>query len=577
MTDRVANDHAGGTIGLGYRDDVQGRRTVGERHRVAEPAQRVSEGCDRRIQSPGHRHATQRVESCNDTPACQWREGYRQSTAHITEFARCERRELAKGHGFMYDHNVRWGAVARVPRPDSGGQRKAVNAVARNGIGKQSDRHIRMLLSMLTRLQTPRRWFVDNDSPMSADVRYGHVVSRHRTVRNRVSLVVLCAMATACSTASAQLAYGFTDDVEAGSEAMSRSSGNGSAGALTLGMPRQFRAAGNVAEQVRSAEQVDDDRAPVSLAFAGDTSFHNGLHLQDPLGAARPLLPLTDFAIINLETAIAPPDVGQIPVRKDFLFRSDPVSVEQLADTGIDAVTLANNHALDFGPAALAHGLDVLADAGIDVVGGGVDADAAYAPLVTEVGDWSVGIAAFSGVPCDWSWQGENVRPEVAWVCPAFVDRASAVVERLVDEVDLAVVMVHGGTEGQLCPDPEMRALNRRWADLGAGLVVNSHPHVVQGITSIGETIVVQSTGNFAFPPSTGLTANSALFIATLSEQGLFLSIEPFVSEGGVLQAGSDLRRRSILDQIDRYSSGWRILDDGRAVQDTSWPGLCVG
>ncbi len=318
-----------------------------------------------------------------------------------------------------------------------------------------------------------------------------------------------------------------------------------------------------------------DGRSPITLAFAGDTSFHNSLHLLDPLASAQRTLSLPDFTVVNLETAIAPPTVGLPPVSKEFLFRSNPESVDALTEAGIDAVTMANNHALDYGAEALQYGLGALREAGVHTIGAGTGPEEAYEPLVVPVGDWSIGIAAFSRVPCDWSWAGENIRPQVAWACPAFLDKADAVVAQLVDEVDLAVVMVHGGTEGQLCPDAVMTGLNRRWASAGVGLVVNSHPHVVQGVTSIDETIVIQSTGNFAFPPSSGLTANSAVFFATLSEQGLLVSVEPFVSEGGVLSDGSSVRRASILSQIDQYSSGWRVLSDGRAVQDPSHDGLC--
>jgi poly-gamma-glutamate synthesis protein (capsule biosynthesis protein) len=319
-----------------------------------------------------------------------------------------------------------------------------------------------------------------------------------------------------------------------------------------------------------------DPRAPISLGFAGDTSFHNDLHLLDPLAEATPVLSLPDLMVVNLETAVAPVDVGLPLVEKRFLFRSDPAMAGQMARAGIDVVSLANNHALDFGSEALSDGLRVLENSGIATVGGGVDAEAAYKPIIQTVGEWTVGIAAFSRVPCDWAWNGENLRPEVAWVCPAFEADADGVVSALVDDVDLSVVMVHGGTEGQLCPDQTMRDLNQHWAGLGVDLVVNSHPHVVQGVSSIGETVIINSLGNFAFPPSYGLTANSAVFLATLTEQGLLVSVEPFVSEGGVPRAGSPLRRRSILSQIDNHSEGWRVLPDGRLIQDNSWPGVCT-
>lgn len=336
----------------------------------------------------------------------------------------------------------------------------------------------------------------------------------------------------------------------------------------------------SAAIRIRAAKQqlatsIGDGRAPVSLAFAGDTSFHNSLHLYSPLEQVTPWLSRPDFTILNLETAIASPEIGVPPVQKRFLFRSDPAMVDQLVDAGVDAVSMANNHALDFGPSALEEGLGLLNAAGIETVGGGVDAEAAYKPLIRTVGDWTIGIAAFSRVPCDWSWNGEKVRPQVAWACPAFMAEADAVVSALVEDVDLAIVMVHGGTEGQLCADATMTALNSHWADLGAGLVVNSHPHVVQGVSSVGETIILNSTGNFAFPPSFGLTANSALFLATLSEQGLFITVEPMVSEAGLVRSGTPQRRSSILAQIDAYSDGWRVLSDGRVLQDNSWNGLC--
>lgn len=335
------------------------------------------------------------------------------------------------------------------------------------------------------------------------------------------------------------------------------------------------------ADTTRRAFQLDrstvDGRAPVSLGFAGDTSFHNGLHLLDPLSQAAGVLSLPDLMVVNLETAVAPSGVGLPMVPKRFMFRSDPIMVQQMADAGIDVVTLANNHALDFGPAALSNGLELLEQSGIRSVGGGVDAEAAYKPLIETIGDWTIGIAAFSRVPCDWAWDGENRRPGVAWACPQFMADADGVVSALVDDVDLAVVMVHGGTEGQLCPDATMRELNRHWASMGVDLVVNSHPHVVQGVSSIDETVIINSLGNFAFPPSFGLTANSAVFLATLTEQGLLVSVEPFVSEGGIPRAGSALRRNSILSQIDAYSDGWRVLADGRLIQDTAWPGACLG
>lgn len=331
-------------------------------------------------------------------------------------------------------------------------------------------------------------------------------------------------------------------------------------------------------EVLGGSSETPDSRAgrdPIVIGFAGDTAFTGGLEQYDPLGEVTSQLSEPDLMILNLETAVADFGVGSPPVDKRFLFLSPPASLRLLAESGVDVVTLGNNHSLDFGYSALVAGLDRMESIGLKSVGADADPIAAYDPLIVEVGDWDIGIVSFSRVPCDWSWQGENVRPGVAWACEPFMDRVEASVKRVVEESDVAVVMVHGGIEGELCPNDMMQDLNRRWAELGADVVVNGHPHVVQGVTSIGETLVVRSTGNFAFPPSAGLSANSAIFSLQVSDVGLFLSAEPMVTEGGVVRLATPLRGASILRQINNYSTGWSVLANGRAVQDPQNVGLC--
>ena len=266
--------------------------------------------------------------------------------------------------------------------------------------------------------------------------------------------------------------------------------------------------------------ETQPDRRPITLGFAGDTSFTNGLDARDPFAEVTDLLSAPDLMVVNLETAVADPDVGQVFVAKDFLFKSPPSSLDLVVDAGIDAVVLANNHTLDFGPDALAQTLREVDAAGLYRVGAGLTTEDAYQPLLVDVGDWTVGLVGLSRVPCDWSASGENTRPWVAWACPTLLDRADEMVSAAVDAADLVVVMVHGGAEGVLCPSAHMVELEQRWAELGADVVVDGHPHVLQGITSWGDTMVVHSTGNFAFPSARGITANSAVFLFDVSEDG---------------------------------------------------------
>ena len=315
---------------------------------------------------------------------------------------------------------------------------------------------------------------------------------------------------------------------------------------------------------------VRPPRQPITLGFAGDTSFTNGLESRDPFADVTDVLSSPDLMVVNLETAVADPGVGRVFVDKDFLFRSPPSSLGLLVDAGVDVVVLANNHTLDFGPEALAQTLDEIDAAGLHRVGAGLTVEEAYRPLLIGVGDWTVGLVGLSRVPCDWSASGENTRPWVAWACPTLIDRADAMVVAAVDAADIVVVMTHGGTEGVLCPSDFMVELSRRWAGLGADAVINGHPHVVQGVTSLDDTVIVHSTGNFAFPSARGLTANSAVFLIEISEEGLELRVEPVRADGGVIRRPTTDQRQAILDQINGVSSGWRLDGAGRAILSDS-------
>lgn len=311
------------------------------------------------------------------------------------------------------------------------------------------------------------------------------------------------------------------------------------------------------------------------IGFAGDTTFTDGLDQRDPFGQVAAFTSAPDLMVVNLETAVADTGVGRPPVDKRFLFRSPPGSLDLLVDAGVDVVALANNHTLDFGADALAQTLEEIDARSLQRVGAGLDQDAAYEPLIVDVGEWTVGLVSLSRVPCDWSASGENVRPQVAWACPPFFDLAADAARKAMARADVTIVMVHGGEEGVLCPSPFMVELEQDFAEIGVDAVINGHPHVLQGVTRHGNTWAAHSLGNFAFPPSRGITGNSAIVHLTLSEEGTSLSVVPVRSDGGVLSVPTDAQRTEILDQVQRFSDGVAIAADGRVEADPSFVGQC--
>ena len=124
------------------------------------------------------------------------------------------------------------------------------------------------------------------------------------------------------------------------------------------------------------------------LALAGDTMLGRGVAQRLHEDPRAPLIApevaeaaaSADRFVLNLECCISERGERFDDPRKPFFFRAPPIAAQRLAELGVDAVTLANNHALDYGPVALLDTLEHLDSVGIAHVGAGADVEAARAP-----------------------------------------------------------------------------------------------------------------------------------------------------------------------------------------------------
>jgi poly-gamma-glutamate capsule biosynthesis protein CapA/YwtB (metallophosphatase superfamily) len=224
------------------------------------------------------------------------------------------------------------------------------------------------------------------------------------------------------------------------------------------------------------------------VALAGDTMLGRTVAARIERPGWRLLAPElqeiatgADLFLANLECCIS--DRGA-PVRepgKPFFFRAPPVAADRLAEIGVRCVTLANNHALDFGTEALADTLDHLRAAGIAAVGAGRDEQEARTPVVLDTDAARVRVVAVSDHPA--SYAATPDRPGIA-----FADLAGAGPPRwLLDacagggDVDLTIVLPHWGPNMRPSPVPHVRRAATALDAAGATLIAGHSAHVPQG------------------------------------------------------------------------------------------------
>lgn len=228
----------------------------------------------------------------------------------------------------------------------------------------------------------------------------------------------------------------------------------------------------------------------LTVALAGDTMLGRlvGERLRhdppeklfDP--ALAEMLREADLFVCNLECAISERGEPWPDPSKPFFFRAPPSAVDALVAIGVDCVTLANNHALDFGPVALADTLALLHEAGIATVGAGPDAEAARAPARLETAAGAlvvVGVtdhpAAFAAGPNRWGVAYAPLQHGV----PAWLTEHVA---HLGEGGDPVLVTPHWGPNMVAAPVPHVRRAAATLRAAGATLVAGHSAHVFHSV-----------------------------------------------------------------------------------------------
>ncbi len=304
-----------------------------------------------------------------------------------------------------------------------------------------------------------------------------------------------------------------------------------------------------------------NDFGVIQLSAVGDIMLDRALgyaieqgNIEFPFSSVVEQLSSADITVGNLESALG--DVG-IPADKSYTFQAPPEAAESLAYAGFDIVSLANNHALDYGIEALEQATELLTNQSIAAIGAGPNDSAARSPHVREVQGIKLAFLAYTDVPVEVrgfdtrQWQAGENQAGLLWADLSIVEEDVKIARELADVV---IIVLHSGYEYIEAPSPQHSTSSRAALEAGADIVIGHHAHLLQGVEFNERGVIVYGLGNFAFeidgPPDT------AILNVWMDQQGVrqIEFVPAIVQFGGQPRIANDLEKSRILDHIYRLT-----------------------
>ncbi|MBN2029340.1 CapA family protein [bacterium] len=251
--------------------------------------------------------------------------------------------------------------------------------------------------------------------------------------------------------------------------------------------------------RVSVLSDLHDSPSVISLAAVGDLMMGGRLlpmiHARGsdyPFDSTRIVLQSVDFAFANLEAPFT--HTGET-FDKTYTFHVPPEYADGVVHAGLDVLTLANNHILDYGPEGLFSTINVLDSLHIAHCGADCNLEKAEKGVIVNKGDWRVGFLAYSMTYPTEFW----ATSEQCGTAYPYPNRLKQTIQTMKDQTDLVVVAFHWGGELRTEPKAYQRVYAHLAIDCGADLVIGHHPHVLEGLELYKGRLIAYSLGNYVF------------------------------------------------------------------------------
>lgn len=309
----------------------------------------------------------------------------------------------------------------------------------------------------------------------------------------------------------------------------------------------------------------------VTMTFAGDILFDTNYAIMGTVRGSGDIsqgimpevierMQAADIMALNNEFAYS--NRGTPTADKQFTFRARPETAAYLTDLGVDIVSLANNHAYDYGPTALEDTLDTLRETGIPYVGAGRNIDEARKPVYYIVGDLKIAFVSATQIErldTPDTKEATETSPGVfrCWNGARLMET----IREAAQNSDFVVAYIHWGTENQAELDWAQLKQAPELIAAGANLVIGDHPHCLQPIGVIQGVPVIYSLGNFWFNSK---TLDTGMVEVTIDETGIVsYQFIPCLQSGCKTTLLQGAEKERVLSYMRSISEGVRIDEDG--------------
>ena len=258
----------------------------------------------------------------------------------------------------------------------------------------------------------------------------------------------------------------------------------------------------SISSDKEEVTDVIDTKKSMSIVMVGDALIHDAVYeaynkggkkydFTDMLKYIKPVVENYDLAYYNQETIIGGKDLG---LSNYPLFNSpDEIGID-LVKTGFNMVSLANNHSMDKGVRGLEYSVNFWKS--MD----GVITAGSYASLEerNNIKVYDTNGIKYAFLSYTVGTNGIPVPDGKEYLVNVYSDEiAKNDIDSIKDKVDVIIVAMHWGSEYTHTPTDEEKRMAKYLSSLGVNLIIGSHPHVIQPVDYVDDTLVIYSLGNF--------------------------------------------------------------------------------